>query len=248
MRFATIRTGLLIALIANTANADDTWTAKGFDMPESVIVDRDRTQIILSTIIGNPALADGQGNLALLSLNGQIVDEAWATGMDAPKGMAIVGDTLLVADLTRVHVIDIATGDILQSITAPGAVFLNDITSDGNTAYISDLMTDSLWRYNGGVLSLWLTDPMLSHPNGVVLDDQRLLVRSWGAGLRDDFTTQTAGALLSVSLASKEIPMVAPKIGNIDGITSLGDRIIVSDWVTGGLIEILTDGSSRLID
>lgn len=240
--------GLALALMASTGLADQNWTARGFDMPESAIVDAARNRVILSTIIGNPSAADGRGSLVLLTPDGEVTDDEWVTGLNAPKGLSIVGNTLLVADLTQLHEIDLITGDIRRSLDAPGAVFLNDVTSNGEVAYVSDLMTDSLWRYADGELTRWLVDPQLSHPNGVFLDGDRLIVGSWGAGLQDDFTTDVAGSLLSISLETQEITVVAPEIGNIDGITRIGDAVIVSDWVTGGLFEIGGNGEVRQID
>ena len=73
-----------------------------------------------------------------------MIDSDWATGLDAPKGMAIVGDILLVADLTRLHEIDLVTGQIRRSLDLPEAVFLNDITSDNETAYITDMLADTI--------------------------------------------------------------------------------------------------------
>lgn len=241
----TILAGLAVVLTASATLADDSWTTGGFDMPESAIFDAAHDRIILSTIIGNPGAADGQGSLIILTPEGDVIDARWTVGLDAPKGMAILGNSLLVADLTRLHEIDLATGDILHSLVAPEAVFLNDVASDGTVAYVSDLLTDSLWRYADGKLSLWLSDPQLAHPNGVYLDEDRLLVGSWGTGLRDDFTTEGPGSLLAISLATKEIGVVAPEIGNLDGITRIDDTIIVSDWVTGGLFEIDQDGTAR---
>ncbi|KEJ94547.1 Sugar lactone lactonase YvrE [Pseudosulfitobacter pseudonitzschiae] len=243
----TMLAGLALVLNTGAVLADENWTAGGFDMPESAVFDTERNRIILSTIIGNPGAADGQGSLVLLSPEGDVIDANWAVGLDAPKGMAILGDVLLVADLTRLHEIDLATGKIRRSLAMPEAVFLNDVTSDGEVAFVSDLMTDSLWRYADGALTLWFSDPQLAHPNGVFLDEGRLLVGSWGAGLRDDFTTETQGSLLSVSLDTKEISVVAPNIGNIDGITRIDDAIIVSDWVTGGLLEIGRDGVAQQV-
>jgi hypothetical protein len=230
--------GLSVTLIASAVLADENWTTIGFDMPESVVFDTTRDRIILSTIIGDPSAVDGQGSLVLLTPEGEVINDAWITGLNAPKGLSIVGDILLVADLTQLHEINLITGEIRRSLDAPGAVFLNDVTSDGDVAYVSDLLTDSLWRYADGELTLWLSNPQLAHPNGVFLDDERLLVGSWGSGLRDDFTTEVPGSLLAVSLETKEISVVAPEIGNIDGVTQIGDALIVSDWVTGGLFEI----------
>lgn len=237
-----VMAGLVMALTSSAGLADENWVTYGFDMPESVVFDTHRDRVILSTIIGDPGAADGQGNLVLLTPEGEVINDKWITGLNAPKGLSIVGDILLVADLTQLHEVDLITGEIRRSLDAPGAVFLNDVTSNGDVAYVSDLLTDSLWRYADGELTLWLRDPQLAHPNGVLLDGDRLLVGSWGSGLRDDFTTEVLGSLLSVSLETRDISVVAPEIGNIDGITRIDDALIVSDWVTGGLFEIGGDG------
>lgn len=245
MTMKTLLTGLALVVVGSSVMAEENWTTGGFDMPESAIFDTVRDRIILSTIIGDPGGMDGQGRLVILTPEGTVIDPTWATGLDAPKGMGIVGDILLVADLTRLHEIDLTTGEIRRSLTLPEAVFLNDVTADGSVAYVSDLLTDSIWRYADGEVTLWLSDPLLAHPNGVFLDQDRLLVGSWGAGLRDDFTTEVPGSLLSVSLDTKEISVVAPEVGNIDGITRISDAIIVSDWVTGKLFEVSDTGEIR---
>lgn len=245
MTMRTLLTGLALVCAGTAVMAEENWTTGGFDMPESAIFDTARDRIILSTIIGDPGGIDGQASLVILTPEGTVIDPTWTIGLDAPKGMGIVGDILLVADLTRLHEIDLATGEIRRSLTLPEAVFLNDVTSDGNVAYVSDLLTDSIWRYADGEVTLWLHDPLLAHPNGVFLDQDRLLVGSWGAGLRDDFTTEVPGSLLSVSLETKEISVFAPEVGNIDGITRIGDAIIVSDWVTGKLFEVSDTGQAR---
>lgn len=245
MTMKTLLTGLALVVVGSSVMAEENWTTGGFDMPESAIFDTVRDRIILSTIIGDPGGMDGQGRLVILTPEGTVIDPTWATGLDAPKGMGIVGDILLVADLTRLHEIDLTTGEIRRSLTLPEAVFLNDVTTDGSVAYVSDLLTDSIWRYADGEVTLWLSDPLLAHPNGVFLDQDRLLVGSWGAGLRDDFTTEVPGSLLLVSLDTKEISVVAPEVGNIDGITRISDAIIVSDWVTGKLFEVSDTGEIR---
>lgn len=140
----TILTGLALVFVGGAVLADESWTVGGFNMPESAIFDAPRDRIILSTIIGNPGEADGEGSIVLLSPDGEVIDSDWATGLDAPKGMAIVGDILLVADLTRLHEIDLVTGQIRRSLDLPEAVFLNDITSDNETAYITDMLADTI--------------------------------------------------------------------------------------------------------
>lgn len=239
----TFKTLLLAAALSTTsALADPLWTAGPLDMPESALFDAARDRIIVSIIGGNPGEADGEGGLALLSADGTIIDAAWTTGMDAPKGMAVVGDTLLVADLTQVHEVDLASGKLLRSLTLPGAVFLNDISSQNGIAFVSDFMDHKIWRYEDGALTLWMDDANLSHPNGLLLEDDNLLVGSWGEGMQADFSTEKPGSLLSINLSTKEITVVAKDVGNLDGIVRIENRLLVNDWITGALYEISTEG------
>lgn len=224
-----------------------TWNVDGFDMPESVTIDMRRDRLIVSSIVGHPGQADGNGTLALLSPEGEILDAEWVTGLNAPKGMAIVGDILLVTDLTQLHEIDVNTGALLRSIDVENAAFLNDITSDGTRAFISGFMTNNIWRYEDAELSLWMNDPELHHPNGLLIEGDTLLVGSWGQGMRDDFTTASAGDLLAIDIRSKEIEIIASELGNLDGIARLGDEIIVSDWVSGALFSVTPDGTPTQI-
>lgn len=248
MKHLITLTALLVGGLTAAANAETaSWTTGPFDMPESAIYDKEHNRIVISVIGGNPSEADGNGALALLSTSGEVLDPAWITGLDAPKGMAIVGTTLLVADLTRLHEIDIETGSLLRSLDVEGAVFLNDITSDGQQAFVSDFMADSIWLYEAGTMTPWLEDAALHHPNGLLLDGERLLVGSWGEGLRDDFTTEVPGSLLAVDLSNQAISVAAHEVGNIDGIAKLGNNILVSDWVTGKLFQIHSDGTAAVV-
>jgi hypothetical protein len=244
-----IITGLLAAVgLATSTQADTTgWTAGPFDMPESAIFDDAHNRIVLSVIGGNPGEADGDGALALLSPEGDILDPAWITGLDAPKGMAIIGSTLLVADLTRLHEIDLTTGTLSRSLDVEGAVFLNDVTSDGQQAFVSDLLANRILRYSAGAVTPWLEDTALHHPNGLLLDDDRLLVGSWGQGLREDFTTEQPGSLLSIDLEDQSITVLAAGVGNLDGVAKIDGHLLVNDWITGKLFEVGDEGLFRLV-
>ena len=240
--FATITAALLglsSPLMADTPH----WTVDGLDMPESAIFDPTHQRLIVSVMVGHPGKADGNGHLALLSANGEVLDPNWVTGLDAPKGMAIVGDTLLIADLTRLHEVDLQTGKLLRSLNVPDAVFLNDITSDGEQAFVSDFMRHQIWQYRAGEMSLWLEDTALAHPNGLLLDDTRLVVGSWGQGMREDFSTEEPGALLAVDLETQAITPIVPDLGNLDGVVRINDALLVNDWITGQLFEVGSDGT-----
>ncbi|GFE52451.1 ATP/GTP-binding protein [Roseobacter cerasinus] len=238
---------VLIALTSPLHANPTSWAAGPFDMPESAIFDAAHDRVIVSVIQGHPGEADGNGHLALLSLDGDISEPSWVTGLDAPKGMAIVGETLLVADLTRLHEIDLQTGRVLRSLEVDGAVFLNDITSDGKQAYISDFIGNRIWHYRAGDMTVWLEDEALAYPNGLYLDDERIVVGSWGQGMRDDFSTEVPGALLAVDLETQAINTIVPSLGNLDGVARIGDTLLVSDWITGQLFSVGADGTHTVV-
>lgn len=215
-------------------------------MPESVLFDAPRNRLIVSVMQGHPGAADGKGGLALLSAQGVVLDADWVSGMDAPKGLALMGDRLLVADLTRLHVIDVDTGAVLDSLTSRDMVFLNDVTATADEAFVSDLMTGTIWRYAGGTLLPWLNDPDLPHPNGLLIDGDDLLVATWGKGLREDFSTETPGDLIAISRADQSQRVLAAGLGNLDGVARLGASLYVNDWVTGALFAV-TEGQAAQV-
>lgn len=230
--------------LAAAATAGSDWTTGGFEMPESALVNPATGQIIVSNIKGNPGEADGDGYLSLVSPKGAVIDQVWAEGLDAPKGMALVGDRLYVADLTNLRVLDATTGALLETVAAEGAVFLNDVTTDGEAVYLSDMMTHTIWRFADGALSPWMESAALEHPNGLLWDDGRLLVGSWGTEIQEDFTTKTAGALLAVDPTTQEIEVLTDKLGNLDGIVRIGETLYVSDWIAGTVYAVAEDGAA----
>ncbi|NQD71765.1 ATP-binding protein [Sphingobacterium shayense] len=123
------------------------WETKGLPTPESVLHVPDKNLLYVSLIDGEAMTKDGKGGVAILNTDGSIKDADWFTGMDAPKGLAIHGDLLYVADVTSVWVIDIISGNLIHQIEFPGAVMLNDVTIDNNgIVYVSDTRTGKIYK------------------------------------------------------------------------------------------------------
>ncbi|MEJ2116950.1 MAG: ATP/GTP-binding protein, partial [Alphaproteobacteria bacterium] len=201
-----------------------------------VLYDGAHKRLIVSNIDGAPNKADGNGYLSLLSLDGKVTAAKWASGMDAPKGMAIAGKHLYVSDITQLRIVDVETGKLVKSVPMEGSVFLNDITaSPEGDVYISDMMTNTIYRYHDGKPEVWLRDEKLNSPNGVLFAGDHLIVGTWGKGMKKDFTTETPGGLITVNLKTKTITPVAhaESFGNIDGVVKAGDTIIVTDYIAG---------------
>jgi hypothetical protein len=247
--FATIAALSIAPLPA--ANAGEIWRATGFEQPESALVDAANNRIVVSNIVGNPGDVDGNGYLSLLSMDGKLITRHWVDGMDAPKGMAISGGRLYAADITKVRVVDLASGKLVSTIAVPGAVFLNDMTQDSaGKVYVSDMLADTIYRIDGDRPELFVKDPLLASPNGIFADGGRLIVASWGKGIdKTDFSTAEPGGLLSVDLATRKITPLsgAQKFADLDGVVVLGDTIYATAYMTGTLYSYHDGGTPQAV-
>ena len=117
------------------------WVTGGFSAPEGVATDGD--SLYISNVAGEAADKDGEGWISRVSLQGELLEEKWVSGLNAPKGMAIRDGKLFVSDYDAYHVIDIATAQIDNTYPVDGAGFLNDIT---------------IWQ-NGEMVEIYRTSP-----------------------------------------------------------------------------------------
>ncbi|OFY59652.1 MAG: hypothetical protein A2X04_13250, partial [Bacteroidetes bacterium GWF2_41_9] len=187
---------------------------------ESVIYDSKRDVLYVTNLNMEPRLKDGNGFVSRVSTDGKITDLHWIDGMHAPKGTAIVGDTLYVADIDELIVIDINKGVIARKVSSAGAGMLNDITSDSKgNLYITDSDANKILKYSNGSLSDWLTTG-LNLPNGLLAESNRLLLASMGS--QD---------MVAIDLNSKAVTKLADSLGAADGIsyTGISDYYIVTD-------------------
>jgi hypothetical protein len=244
---AFFATAIAFSVAGNPAAAQATklWELAGFKAPESALPAPDGRVIYISNVAGQPAEKDGEGFISKVSTDGKMMEERWVTGLDAPKGMALVGGRLFVSDIDRLAEIDVAAGDIVARHEASGAKFLNDVAADGQgRVYVSDMMTNTIWRFADGRFEAWLQSAALKSPNGVLIHGDRLIVAAWGP-IKEGFTTSTPGNLVEVNLGTKAVRDLgsgAP-VGNLDGVEPLGtDAYLVTDWMNGALFRIEASG------
>jgi sugar lactone lactonase YvrE len=194
---------LVPALVAAQRSPSPTRlrVVSGFGVPESARYDADRDLYYISNVTGHPMAEDNDGFISVMNPDGDIVALRFIAGgvggvtLHAPKGMALVGDTLWVTDITRVRGFHRETGRPVADVDlAPaGASFLNDITvSTDGSMYISDtgFRLDSLrrMRHPGpdrvyrierpSTVTVAVEGDTLRAPNGVFWDraDDRLLI------------------------------------------------------------------------
>jgi hypothetical protein len=244
---------LTCALIFSTnLKAAEAWTvSEGLMNPESVAYDAVRDRYYVSNVAGVPNEKDGVGFISIVGGDGTMTEAEWVSGLNAPKGTALLNDTLYVSDIDRLVAIDVTTGEISGTWDAEGAQFLNDVAlSDAGDVYVSDMFTDAIWRLSDDSFELWLQYPGLMHPNGLRVDGERLVVAAWGTPLNPDFSTGRPGYLVTVGLANKAVTALGSiePVGNLDGIAPDGEgNWIVSDWLAGALYRIDAEGNAEML-
>ena len=186
---ATTRTG---ETKKNIINDDVT-----FSTPESVEYYEAEDVYLVTNINGSPFAADGSGFISKVKPDGDIIDLKWIDGtnegvmLNAPKGVAIVGNNLFVADINQVHVFELPGGKQKTSITIQGSTFLNGITPGAdNDVYVTDSGfndgftesgTDAIYKVSAdGKYEAIVKDKEMGHPNGILLDGNRLIVVTFG--------------------------------------------------------------------
>jgi sugar lactone lactonase YvrE len=252
----TLRYGLAaLALLTQTAMADisltPAWTSsEGFKGPESVIYHPNTNALYVSNVNGSPMEQDGNGYISKITDEGELLSAEWLTGLDAPKGLTIVGDTLYVSDINQLVEIDLLEGKIAARYQAPHAKFLNDVASDkAGNIYVSDMVTHEIYQLSGNQFSVWLADETLASPNGLLVEQDQLIVGSWGM-MTDGFVTEVPGHLLSVSLDTKAISDLGDgsPVGNLDGVEADGQgHYLVTDWMAGRLLSISPNGHAETL-
>jgi DNA-binding beta-propeller fold protein YncE len=212
------------------------WTVDGLAAPESVLLSADRGFFYVSNVNGEGDVKDGNGFISRISRDGIMLEREWAKGLDAPKGMALKDGKLYVADVTRLVVIDAATGKTEQVYNAPGAGFLNDVAilADG-VVIAADSDTGAIYRFDGPTADVWIKDPQLRSINGLLPVGGKLYV------------TTMQGLLLEVDPATKALKVLATGLGDADGLARLDDgTFLVSEW-PGRLFHVAADGDVTTI-
>jgi hypothetical protein len=226
----------------STAPPGPQTLGEGLATPESAYYDAGRDMYMVSNIQGEPAVADDNGFLMVVNPDGSNerggAQWKWIDGtaadikLDAPKGMAISGDTLYVADITVVRRFNAKDGKQLDDVKIPGATFVNDVVADGaGGVFVTDTGLDAKFQPSGtdavyhinpaGKLDTRIKNKDLGGPNGV-----------WpGANGAVWIVTFRSGELYEVDAKGKQgKPEKLPK-GQLDGVIALdGGDLLVASW------------------
>src|SRR6185437_6835032 len=127
---------------------------------------------------------DGDGFISKVKPDGKIENLKWITGLNDPKGMAIVNGKLYVSDMDQVVEIDIAKGTVIKKYDITGAKFLNDVAATANgDVLITDSGANKAYKLSNGKISLWLDDADLNKPNGLFVEKGTTYLASMNLGI-----------------------------------------------------------------
>lgn len=127
---------------------------------------------------GNYYLVSNKGNGTISKFFMDESNSTFATGLIAPKGLTIIGDTLFIADVTNLVALDIKTGNKLFTRPITGSAFLNDICSDSSKyLYLTDTQMNTIFKFELStqeITTLQLKGNIIA-PNGIIYKDGKLL-------------------------------------------------------------------------
>lgn len=206
------------------------WETEGLRVPESVLYheNAEGAYLLVSEIHGAGNEANGKGGVTKMSLEGEIIDQYWVGGLNAPKGMHAYEGKLYVADLTEVVVIDIEERRLITRIEVPDSVFLNDITvDDEGVVYVTDTRTHKVHRLINHLPEVYLSG--VDAANGILAVGTDVYV--------------AAGTKLLKSDADKNLTIIAEGIeGNADGLEMIRpNEFIVTGW-RGVVYHVTAEG------
>ena len=206
-----------------------TLTIEGFSSPESTIVNKNDLYISNVGKELKPTLKDGDGFISKLDINGNIKELHFIDGLNAPKGMGIVGNTLFVADINTLRGFDLSTKKEIFNVVFEGVNFLNDITvKDSNTLFIGASDTSAIYEVNISNKSYKkLMDFTVA--NGLFYEDGILYTAQLGSTTQNMFDGK--GKLYKIDLKdNNKLTQLGTFEGVLDGVHKVGNKVYVSDW------------------
>jgi outer membrane protein assembly factor BamB len=207
----------------------EVWrTGPTMKTPESVYYDAELDVIFVANINENPAEKDGNGFITQLNTDGSVKEMKWATGLSAPKGMAVYDGKLYVSDIDELVEIKLSDGKIANRYPAPGSIFLNDVAACSNgTIFVTDSRTNKVHALADGKFEVWKESDQFEGINGLYTENGKLYIGSDKIHVAD--------------VKTKEMTEMQSGCQGIDGLEKDNDgNFVFSNWA--GRIFYLEDG------
>lgn len=212
----TILSALVLLFLLHGALFSQTY-----NNPESIVFDKTGNRYFISNKGGNTIVQlDSAGILTNFVVN----------GLNAPKGLLIVGDTLISVNNTAVKGYKLSDTSLVLNVSITGSSFMNDVTYDGKgNLYISDSSTDKIFKLNlaDNTYSTLISSNI--DPNGLLYDEttNSIIICSTGSNAKIQSYSLTNGTLST---------LVTTSLSSLDGLAKDNcGNIYVSSWGQSGV-------------
>jgi DNA-binding beta-propeller fold protein YncE len=247
---------LCLAMLPREVGAQITVT--NLQTPYSFVSSSSGKEYFISSVNGEPEAADNNGFITKLDANGKILNFKFIQGgtdgitLHAPKGMALVEQTLYVADLETLRAFDTVTGKPLAQISVTASagqtpVRLTDVAYDGaDRLYCSDQHGNRIYRVElpSRKVTLLVADPALAGPAGLAVHPKsgQLIAVSWDKG--KIFAITPEGAVSEIFSNG----FFSSRFSNLRGVDfDRWGNMYVSDFTTGKVWRMTWDKRFQVI-
>ena len=245
-----------LCLAAMPPSAFGQITVTNLQTPYSFVTGASGKDYFISSVNGEPDIADNNGFITKLDGSGTLLHLKFIQGgaegvtLHAPKGMALVDETLYVADLDTLRAFDARNGKPVASIhvvDGKALVHLTDVAYDGvGLLYCSDQHANRIYRVElpSQKVTLLVADPALAGPAGLAVHPKsgELIAVSWNKGKIFAISpTGTVSELFSNGFFSS-------RFSNLRGVDfDRWGNMYVSDFTTGKVWRMTWDKRFQVI-
>lgn len=190
--------------------------AQSYNNPESIVYDQ----------VGNRYFISNKSGNTIVQLDSDHKQTPFvSSNLNAPKGLLIVGDTLISVNNTSVQGFSLSNARRVLNVSIRGAVFMNDVTTDNKgKLYVSDTSNGFIYQISLETGEYSTLVDSIKSPNGLLYDSKRnsILICNWGGEAK----------IQSFNLSDSTLSdLVTTELSNLDGLTSdKAGNIFVSSW------------------
>ncbi len=220
-------------VISAPARAQDK-IIEGFNSPESVARDGKYLYVSNLGVKLEPSAKDGDGYISKLDIQGNVVKKDFITGLDGPKGLAVLGNVLYVSDIDHLLGFDLKSGEKVFDLdfSAEKTAYLNDLAvEDNHHLFISATDINKIFQVDVKAKTYVDIGVAVSGPNGLWYEAKGKQLYVVGFASQDGKASGEVG-VVDFLRQPAEYKKIIDRPGYYDGIQPMADGVfLVSDWV-----------------